>query len=142
MAVLTPDLGDYIGIPFVWGGRERSTGLDCWGLLRLVQREVFGRDLPTHAHAERNMKTFSVCEESQDALIGDIAPTEVPIASAREGDVVLMRDVAAPGALVRHVATFAGRGRVLHTVEGSESRIERLDKRGSLWQVLKTYRLA
>lgn len=38
----------YVGIPFADGGREREQGLDCWGLVRLVFREVRAIELPTY----------------------------------------------------------------------------------------------
>lgn len=39
------DINQYIGLPWVAGGRSLS-GMDCWGLLRHVQKEHFGVNLP------------------------------------------------------------------------------------------------
>lgn len=46
-AVLTMWWEEYLTIPFVPFGRDRS-GCDCWGLARLIEREVFDRRLPSY----------------------------------------------------------------------------------------------
>jgi cell wall-associated NlpC family hydrolase len=33
----------YCGAPYAFRGRDLATGIDCWGLFVLVQREAFGR---------------------------------------------------------------------------------------------------
>lgn len=35
----------YIGAPYVFHGASLVTGIDCWELYRLVQREDFGREV-------------------------------------------------------------------------------------------------
>ena len=36
-------VNEYVGIPYVWGGRSYS-GLDCYGLCKLVYAEQYGFD--------------------------------------------------------------------------------------------------
>lgn len=38
----------YLACRFVRGGRDRATGLDCWGLYRLIVRDAAGIDLGDH----------------------------------------------------------------------------------------------
>jgi len=38
-------LNEYIGIPYVFGGRTRE-GLDCYGLVKLIYQEQYAETLP------------------------------------------------------------------------------------------------
>lgn len=38
-------INKYIHVPYVNGGRDIKTGLDCYGLTRLIRNEAFGRPL-------------------------------------------------------------------------------------------------
>lgn len=41
-------LEDLIGVPFVDGGRDENTGLDCYGLVKVVFRRLQGIELPEY----------------------------------------------------------------------------------------------
>jgi cell wall-associated NlpC family hydrolase len=116
---------EYIGLPFAAKGRDRA-GLDCWGLVRLVLAERFGRVLPIWSEGydqiEPNPKTaahLAACAQTLPRL----SPAE-----ALPGDVLLFRI----GGELAHVGVDIGEGRMLHIHEGINVCIERWQ--GPRWQ--------
>lgn len=107
----------YVGLPYRSHGRTRD-GLDCWGLVRLVQREQFGRDLPSYdADYDGDEK-----EELAAAIHGHIDLWQpVPAGQEREGDVVLMTFCGIPC----HVGIVLPGGDMLHVSRTTEATIER-----------------
>jgi cell wall-associated NlpC family hydrolase len=116
--------GRYIGLPFREHGRERA-GLDCWGLVRLVMAEQFGRYLPSFS--------TRYCKTTDAETIGRLVLSELPhwddVDSGKEvlGDVVVLRVRGAP----MHVGLVLGDGCMLHVEQGIDSAIERY--KGSRW---------
>lgn len=111
------NLSSFVGIPFAEHGRDR-TGLDCWGLLRLVYAERFGLVLPSYAEG---YATVQDGEAMAGLIAGELGPwRDVPPGEARLGDGVLMTLGGEP----RHVGIVAGAGRVLHTERATGSLIE------------------
>ena len=117
----------YLGIPYVRNGYS-AAGAYCWGLVWLVQREVFGRDLPKWPHGDP--------AEFQGG-ISRLAPKPIALEDAREGDVLSMKSVGE-----RHIGVFAGDDRVLHTEEATGSLIERIASKRLSWRIVQAYRLA
>jgi peptidoglycan DL-endopeptidase CwlO len=91
----------HLGTPYVWGGTNPKTGLDCSGLVQLVY-EKFGIDLPRVSYLQ-----------------------------AREGKAVSSLNEARPGDLlafnspVSHIGIYIGNGKMIHAPRpGTEVRIE------------------
>lgn len=122
------DLAEFVGIPFVDGGRGRD-GADCWGLLRLVYAERFGIALPALAGAYGAEPEAATLE----ALVTDNADDWAPVAAGAElpGDGLLMTMLGRC-----HVGVVAGGGMVLHTQRGSGAMLD--DYRG--WRLASRVR--
>jgi cell wall-associated NlpC family hydrolase len=117
---------NYIGIPFAEHGRDRG-GCDCWGLVRLVQAERFGRRLPDlsqgYASSRDAANIASLYEMERlrwEALAAEASP--------EAGDVIVLRIAGA----VRHVGLVAAPGTMLHILKNINSCLERYDR--PLWK--------
>lgn len=98
---------DYVGIPFVSGGRGR-TGCDCYGLVRLILMEQYGYDLPVlsgdYTNALNIAETKRLFCENVPLLCGE------RIAAPEEKAVALLK---MSGRLC-HVGLYAGDGYIIH----------------------------
>jgi cell wall-associated NlpC family hydrolase len=84
------DLSDYVGLPFKNRGRTRG-GIDCWGLFRLVQSEVFGIEQPSYEDSYVSVREKEVVNT---LISGSKELTEewsqIPQEAARVGDCILL----------------------------------------------------
>jgi cell wall-associated NlpC family hydrolase len=80
----------YLGVPYVWGGTNPKTGLDCSGLTQLVYGK-FGIDLPRVSY--------------QQAREGTAVPS---LAQARPGDLLAFGSPS-----VNHVAIYLGDNKMI-----------------------------
>ena len=109
---------DYIGLPFKSLGRDRS-GLDCWGMVYLVYREVFGREVPPYAEYA---DAYDI-EEVGALIRGEIVTRWREVSPEKLGNVILLRVRGEPC----HVGVVVARGKFLHSFEGTQSCVERYD---------------
>lgn len=87
----------YLGVPYVWGGTDPSTGLDCSGFVQRVYRDL-GIELPRVSRAQ--------------ATVGREVPS---LAFAQPGDLVAF------GEPVDHIAIYAGDGRIIESPRRGQS---------------------
>ena len=131
---MLPDwVNAYVGLPFKEHGRNRE-GVDCWGLVRLVLAERFGRRLPSYADG------YASTGDAADIgrlIRGEMGPWRpVPERGEQAGDVVLMRLLNQP----MHVGVVVAPGWMLHIEDGIDACLESYD--GARWRrrVLGLYR--
>ena len=112
--------GHYIGLPFKTHGRD-ITGLDCWGLVRLVLHEQMDCQLPSY--------TQFYDTTTNAAQIGPLVRREtlnwsrVSDAQSKCGDVIIFRMYGQP----MHVGLALDEHYMLHIEQGINSAIERFD---------------
>lgn len=114
-------IDDLIGIPFVDGGRDPRTGLDCWGLVLEVFRRS-GINLPDYKIGchETNAIGCAVEGERMKGRWRSWFQHDAPAPS-----VVAIR-FNSP-ILVNHTGVYLGGGRFLHTRELIGVAVERID---------------
>lgn len=127
------DLNEYIGLPWLWRGRDRS-GVDCWGLCALIFRERLGIELPSFRDDYQT-------EADADALAGLIDGNKGPWrellpCEERSGDALLM----SIGGRPHHIGVISVPGLVLHIERGTGSLIENYHSLRLRRRVLGFYR--
>lgn len=107
---------NFVGIPYADHGRCR-TGADCWGLARLVYREVHGIELPDYAGAY-----VSSAEATEvDALIrGSNRSVWSQVQQPRAFDLLLFRR----GTRASHIGIAISNRIMLHMASGDHAKIE------------------
>ncbi|MDY0009750.1 MAG: NlpC/P60 family protein [Bdellovibrionales bacterium] len=117
--------GHYIGLPFRDHGRDRS-GLDCWGLVRLVMAEQFAIALPSLCTEYENTLAL---DDISNVIRGQIpAWDHIPTGQEACGDVIVLRLHGLP----LHVGIVLGDCHMLHVEARIDSAIERYDQ--SRWK--------
>ena len=132
----------YVGIPFKWDGYTKE-GTFCWGLLWMVQKEVFGRELPKMPHSDPELYANDGAKAGKWAL-EHVAPRAIEMREAQEGDVLHMRGPHRQCLQAEiHVGVFVDNKHVLHIEEGDTgSLVERTTSEGFAWRPIQAYRLA
>lgn len=107
---------DYLGAPYLYGGEDPRTGIDCSAFTQLVFRRN-GVSLPRTSR--------------QQAVVGREVLMDFGV--IRPGDLLFF---ASNGSRVDHVAIYAGDNRILHaTSSGGEVRYDDLASRRGEWFV-------
>lgn len=102
------EYSDLIGIPFRNRGRDRETGLDCYGLVQEVYRKS-GVDLPEYTADYNDMAGIDRLVKSNTQGYPWKRITE-PVAPC----LVAIRFGSPPG-VVNHTAVYVGAGKFIHT---------------------------
>ncbi|HBS59410.1 MAG: NlpC/P60 family protein [Bacillota bacterium] len=113
---MTIKLDDLIGLPFVDGGRDPATGLDCWGLSTEVFRR-YGIALPDYKIS---------CEET--SRIHDEMNEQRAFWRRCKGEIPVPALVVIRFAIYcDHTGVYIGQGRFIHTRKEIGVNIDRVD---------------
>lgn len=89
-ASLPPWAASYVGLPFAPHGRDRS-GVDCWGLARLIYSEARGVELPSYATHYTGLDDTAGIVEAQQRAAAAGPWRKIPPGSEGLFDLVQMR---------------------------------------------------
>jgi len=104
---------NYIGIPFVSGGRTFS-GCDCYGLVRLALLNEYGVTLPElsedYSDALNREQTSTLFRENLPVLAGEQlpGPEEAAVAAITDGGRLCHIGIVAGGGYILHCARVTG----------------------------------
>jgi lipoprotein Spr len=119
-------LDRFVGLPFLDRGRD-GNGCDCWGLVRLIYRDLLSIELPSGLESYAGAGDRAAIAQAINAGLGDWRP--VPPGEEAALDVALLSRAGARC----HVGVVTQPGWVLHTRQGGESvqePLRRLERQG------------
>jgi len=111
---------EYIGIPFKNRGRDKKTGLDCWGLVSVVLKDQYAIIVPElldYSDCLNRDQTSKVIELNTPLVSG------IKLDNPEEGCVVVLSS----GGLSAHVGLVISKNMMLHTTKGVGACIEPLN---------------
>lgn len=109
----------YIGIPFAEKGRDLS-GVDCWGLVRLVYKEQLGIDLPSYdrEYADSNdREVLARLVNAEEEKLWHHPEKPQPF------DVIIINMLGMP----THVGIVIDSSKMLHCLKGADTVCERFN---------------
>lgn len=109
----------YVGLPWAPVGRDRS-GVDCWGLIRLIYAEQLHILLPSYLGAYSSEYERAELASHIDGVTQSGIWTEIGRADVLPFDVLVFRR----GRLDTHVGLVVERGLMLHVAERDQAKIE------------------
>lgn len=107
----------YVGIPFKANGRD-ETGLDCWGLARLIYKNEFNIQLPSFESDYTLDDDFRIQE-----LVAQYKEGWSQKETPSSGDLILFRILGEE----QHVGVVIDSTYFIHVRENSDTAVERLD---------------
>lgn len=110
---------DYIGVKFTEKGRDRN-GVDCWGLVCLIYKELKGIELPSRADTYSSTKDketiAALIEKWHDDFWVEVKEPEM-------FDVLVLKIAGVPF----HVGIYLHDKKFIHCANGVGTVVERLD---------------
>lgn len=108
----------YVGIPFADLGRDFS-GVDCYGLVRLIYRDELGIDLPSY------VGTYACSDEQAEVakLLGEAGadgPWRKSDRAIQPFEILVFRQ----GRFNSHLGIALGRGKMVHVQSADQVKIE------------------
>lgn len=116
------DIRTYLRIPFRDHGRGFD-GCDCWGLAQLVYREELGIELPDLGDAYSTAYARGEVNEVVRATLAEPWNIDVTNGLYQLWDVMIFRRSREE----THVGLYFAPGKMLHTLEGAGTCLERYD---------------
>lgn len=107
----------YVGIPYRDKGRDTS-GIDCYGLARLVYKEELGIDLPSF-----DDEYLAHDQNSQSELTARYKEQWIPVEEPKEADLVVFKIAG----FESHIGIVVNDKQFLHARSGQDSAIETFD---------------
>ena len=115
------DYSDLIGVPFKNQGRDKNTGLDCYGLVMEVYKKI-GIQLPEYYADWDNVEKINsiIQQEVGTSLWKKVDGSHIPIPC------VMAIRFGVPKGVVNHTGVYVGNGKFIHIRENVGVCVDRI----------------
>lgn len=103
---------DFIKIPFAERGRSRAEGVDCWGLARIIYKELLNIDLPSlldYVDTDDRLKISQLYNSEHNTWI------DIKQGDEKEFDIIIFK----MNGLPTHVGIVISKDTMIHCERGS-----------------------